>query len=186
MLVYSMGPSADGYVMDRDGAFDWGAPDAEQFRFHVEQTRALGVHLLGRKLYETMQVWETDPSLRGTPDEAEFAEIWCALPKVVFSRTLNRVDGSNARLAEGSVAEEVRLALESTDKPVGIGGPTLAAEAIGLGLVDEFHVFRNPVVVGGGTPYFPAVEGRIELELLETRTFAGRVVFERYSRVRST
>jgi dihydrofolate reductase len=181
MLVYSMGVSVDGFTADRRGEFAWGVPSEEQFRFHLEQTRELGVHFLGRRLYETMLVWETDPSLRETELEAAFADVWSALPKVVFSRTLDSVQG-NARLAEGSVAEEVAAALAATEKDVAIGGPGLAAEAVELGLVDEFHVFRNPVVVGGGTPFLPPVTKDIRLELLETRTFAPRVVYERYRR----
>ncbi|TQJ48715.1 dihydrofolate reductase family protein [Phycicoccus sp. SLBN-51] len=184
MLIYSMGVSVDGFTADRRGEFAWGVPSEEQFRFHLEQTRALGVHLLGRRLYETMQVWETDPSLRETELEAAFADVWVSLPKVVFSRTLDHVEGSNARLAEGSVAEEVAAALGSTDKDVGIGGPGLAAEAVELGLVDELHIFRNPVVVGGGTPFLPPVTEDIGLSLLETRTFAPRVVYERYGSAR--
>jgi dihydrofolate reductase len=183
MLIYSMGVSVDGFTADRRGEFAWGAPSEEQFRFHLEQTRELGVHLLGRKLYETMQVWETDASLRETELEAAFADVWVALPKVVFSRTLDRVEGSNSRLAEGSVADEVARALDATGKDVGIGGPGLAAQAVELGLVDEFHIFRNPVVVGDGTRYLPPVTDDIRLDLLETRTFAPRVVYERYRRV---
>ena len=131
-------------------------PSEEQFRFHVAQTRELGGYLLGRRLYETMLVWETDSSLRENELGAEFADIWCALPKVVFSRTLDSVQG-NARLAEASVAEEAAAALDATDKDVSIGGAGLAAAAIELGLVDELRMFRNPVLVGGGTPFLPPV-----------------------------
>ena len=181
MLIYSMGVSVDGSIADRDGAFAWGAPSEEQFRFHITQTRELGGHLLGRRLYETMLVWETDASLRETEAGAEFADVWCALPKVVFSRTLQGVQG-NARLAEASVAKEVAAALEATDKAVSIGGAGLAAEAVGLGLVDELRMFRYPVVVGGGTPFLPPVTEDIALELVETRTFGSRVLYERYRR----
>jgi dihydrofolate reductase len=138
---------------------------------------------LGRRLYETMLVWETDPSLREDELGAAFADVWCALPKVVFSRTLDSVQG-NARLAEGSVAEEVAAALEATEKDVEIGGAGLAAAAIELGLVDELRMFRYPVVVGGGTPYLPPVTEDIRLDLIETRTFGSRVIYERYQRVR--
>src|SRR5437016_985986 len=183
MLIYSMGVSVDSFIADRKGEFGWTVPSEEQFRFHVVQTRELGVHLLGRRLYENMQVWETDASLRETELGAEFADIWCALPKVVFSRTLERVQG-NARLARASVAEEVTAALEGTDKIVAIGGAGLAAVAIGLGLVDELRMFRNPVVVGGGTPFLPPVTEDIRLDLVETRTFGSRVIYERYGRAR--
>jgi dihydrofolate reductase len=143
----------------------------------------LAVHLCGRKLYETMLVWETDPSLRDGELHAAFADVWCGLPKVVFSRTLDSVEG-NARLAEGSVAEEVAAALGATDEDVEIGGAGLAATAIKLGLVDELRMFRHPIVVGGGTPFLPPVTEDILLELIETRTFGSRVVYERYRRIR--
>jgi dihydrofolate reductase len=112
-----------------------------------------------------------------------FADVWCAIPKVVFSRTLDGVQG-NARLAEASLAQEVAAALEATDKDVEIGGAGLAAQAIELGLVDELRIFRHPVVVGGGTPFLPPVTDDIALELTETRTFGSRVVYERYRRAR--
>ena len=141
------------------------------------------MHLLGRRLYETMLVWETDPSLRDNDATTAFADVWTALPKVVFSRTLDTVQG-NARLARGTLAEEVETALAATDKEVAVGGAALAAAAIELDLVDELHLFRNPVVVGGGTPALPPVTATLRLELVETRTFEPRVVFERYRRVR--
>lgn len=181
MLIFSMSVSVDGFIKDRAGRFDWSVPSEEQFRFHLAQTRELGVQLCGRKLYETMLPWETDPSFRDTEDEAAFADVWSALPKVVFSRTLDRVEG-NARLAEGSLANEVAAALDSTDKDVGIGGAGLASAAVELGLVDELHMFRNPVVVGGGTPFLPPVSDIVELSLIETRTFSSRVIYERYGR----
>ena len=129
-----------------------------------------------------MLVWETDPSLRTDELRTEFADVWCALPKVVFSRTLSSVQG-NARLAEGSVAEEVASALGATDKDVSIGGAGLAADAIELGLVDELRMFRYPVAIGGGTPFLPPVTENVPLDLIETRTFGSRVIFERYGRV---
>jgi dihydrofolate reductase len=178
-----MGVSADGFIADREGNFRWTAPDEELFRFHLARVRELGCHLCGRKLYETMLVWETDPSLRETELDAEFADVWCALPKVVFSRTLESVEG-NARLAEGSVVEEVAAALAATDKDVEIGGAGLAGAAIELGLVDELRIFRHPIVVGGGTPFLPPTSEHIRLELIETRTFGSRVDYERYRRVR--
>ena len=183
MLIYSMSVSVDGFIADREGAFGWSVPSEELFRFHTAEVGKLGGCLLGRRLYETMLVWETDPSLREDELGAAFADVWCALPKVVFSRTLDSVQG-NARLAEGSVAEEVAAALEATEKDVEIGGAGLAAAAIELGLVDELRMFRYPVVVGGGTPYLPPVTEDIRLDLIETRTFNSRVIYERYQRVR--
>ncbi|WP_035839185.1 dihydrofolate reductase family protein [Kitasatospora azatica] len=181
MLIYSMGVSLDGYITDRSGRFGWTVPSEEQFRFHVEQTRELGGFLCGRKLYETMLPWETDPSMRENELWAQFADLWSALPKIVFSRTLDRVQG-HARLAEASVSEEAAAALAETDKEVAIGGAGLAAAAIELGLVDELRMFRHPIVVGGGTPFLPSVTEDIRLDLVETRTFGSRVVYERYRR----
>jgi len=183
MLIYSMGVSVDGFIADREGAFGWTVPSEEQFRFHLAQTRELGGYLLGRRLYETMLVWETDPSMRDNELRAAFADVWCALPKVVFSRTLDSVQG-NARLAEASVAEEAAAALDATDKDVSIGGAGLAAAAIELGLIDELRMFCNRVVVGGGTPFLPPVTEDVRLDLVETRTFGSRVIYERYRRAR--
>jgi dihydrofolate reductase len=195
MLIYSMNVSVDGFIANREGAFGWTVPNEEQFRFHTAQVRELGGYLLGRRLYETMLVWETDPSMRDNelgdprapvPAEAAatFADVWYAIPKVVFSRTLDSVQG-NARLAEASLAEEAAAALDATDKDVSIGGAGLAAAAIELGLVDELRMFRNPVVVGGGTPFLPPVTEHVPLDLIETRTFDSRVIYERYGRVRA-
>ncbi len=183
MLIYSMGVSVDGFIADREGAFGWSAPSEELFRFHLALVRELGGYLCGRRLYETMLVWETDPSMRDSELDAAFADAWCAIPKVVFSRTLDSVQG-NARLAEASLAEEIAAALDATDKAVSIGGAGLAAAAIDLGLVDELRMFRYPVVVGGGTPFLPPVTDDIAFDLLETRTFGSRVIFERYRRAR--
>jgi dihydrofolate reductase len=176
-----MSVSVDGFVTDREGAFGWTAPSEEQFRFHVAQVSALGGYLCGRRLYETMLVWETDPSMRDNELRAAFADVWRAIPKVVFSRTLDSVQG-NARLADASVAEEIAAAIGTTDKDVSIGGAGLAAQAIQLGLVDELRIFRYPIVLGGGTPYLPPVTDDIALDLIETRMVGSRVIYERYGR----
>ncbi|MEO6884858.1 MAG: dihydrofolate reductase family protein [Jatrophihabitantaceae bacterium] len=181
MLILSMSVSVDGFISDRTGLFGWSVPSEEQFRFHLEQTRELGAHLCGRKLYETMLPWETEPSMRDSELGAAFADAWSAIPKVVFSHTLVTVEG-NARLAQASVAEEVAAALDASDKDVAIGGAGLAAAAIELGLVDEMRMFRNPIVVGAGTRFLPPVIEAIELDLIETRTFGSRVIYERYQR----
>jgi dihydrofolate reductase len=183
MLIFSMSVSVDGFINDREGGFNWTPPSDEQFAFHLAQVGELGGYLLGRRLYEAMLVWETDPSMRVDEARSAFADVWCALPKIVFSRTLDSVQG-NARLAEASVAEEVTAALDATDKDVAIGGAGLAAEAFELGLVDELRMFRFPVVVGGGTPFLPPVTETVPLDLIETRTFGSRVIFERYGRAR--
>jgi dihydrofolate reductase len=181
MLIYSMSVSVDGFIADREGGFDWTIPSDELFRFHLGSVGELGGFLLGRRLYETMLVWETDPSLRHDDDSTAFAEVWSAIPKIVFSRTLDGVQG-NARLAEGSVAEEIAAARDATGRDVGIGGAGLAATAIGLGLVDELRLFRYPILVGGGTPFLPPVTEHVPMDLIETRTFGSRVVYERYRR----
>jgi dihydrofolate reductase len=178
-----MGVSLDGFIAGPGGEIDWSAPDEELHRFHNEQTRVLGVHLCGRRLYEEMLYWETadqDPSAAGPV--LEFARIWQQLPKIVFSSTLAHVEG-NARLAEGGVAEEIARLRDQPGKDLAVGGAGLAAACIELGLVDEYRLFVSPVVLGAGTPYFPALEERVESELLETRTFGSRVVYLRYRRV---
>src|SRR3954453_227246 len=141
MLIYSMGVSVDGFIADREGTFGWTVPDEEQFRFHTTQVRELGGYLCGRRLYETMLPWETDPSMRDDELGAAFADVWCALPKVVFSRTLDSVEG-NARLAEASVAEEAAAARAATDKDVSIGGAGLAAAGGGAAPGGGRRAFR--------------------------------------------
>lgn len=178
-----MSASIDGFIADREGGFAWSPPDEEQFRFHLAEVSGLGAYLLGRRLYETMLVWETDPLPRDDEAGAEFADAWRALPKVVFSRTLGSVEG-NARLAEAPLADEVAVALAATGKPVSIGGAGLAGAAVELDLVDELHIFRYPVVVGGGTPYLPPVTEDLTWDLIESRIFASRVIYECYGRSR--
>jgi dihydrofolate reductase len=136
VLIYSMSVSVDGFIADREGGLGWTAPTEELFSFHIPQVRELGGYLCGRRLYQTMLVWETDPSLRDNDARAAFAHVWCAIPKVVSSRTLDSVEG-NARLAEASVAEEGAAACEATDNDVSIGGAGPAAAAIELGLLDR-------------------------------------------------
>ena len=182
-LIYSMSVTLDGCIAGRAGEIDWSGPDLELHQFHNDRVRDLGVHLLGRRLYETMTYWDTadqDPSLG--PVELAFARIWQALPKVVFSNTLKEVTG-NARLAEAGVGEEVARLKQQQDRDLAVGGATLAADCARLGLIDEYQVFVSPVILGGGTPYLPPLKERIELELRETRTFASRNFYLRYGRV---
>ena len=179
-VTYSMGVSLDGYITGPDGDLGWGVPDDEVFRFVTDEIRGVGVHLLGRRLYETMLYWETadqDPSL----DDAmlEWAALWKALPKVVFSTTLSTVQG-NARLASGGLAEEIeRLRAEPGDGDIAIGGANLAAQVAALGLIDEYRARISPVLLGGGLPFFPQPGHRVDLELVENRTFSSRVVYLR-------
>jgi dihydrofolate reductase len=179
-LIYSMGVSLDGFIAGPDGEIDWSAPDEELHRFHNQQTRELGAHLCGRRLYEVMTYWETaDENPSAAEYELEFARIWKNLPKIVFSTTLEQVEG-NARLVRGGVAEEVAKLKEQPGKDLAVGGAGLASTLIKLGLVDEYRLFLSPVVLGGGTPYFPGLDERINLELVETQTFGSRVVYARY------
>jgi dihydrofolate reductase len=184
-VTYSMNVSLDGYIVGPDGSFDWSAPDEDVFRFWIDEIRGVGVHLLGRRLYETMLYWETAEQEASLDDaEREWASLWNPLPKVVFSTTLSEVRG-NARLASGSVAEEIeRLRAEPGEGDIAIGGATLAAEAAASGLIDEYQLIVYPVLVGGGTPYFPRDDRRVDLELVETRTFSSRFVHLRYRVVR--
>jgi dihydrofolate reductase len=185
LVTYSLGVSLDGYIVGPDGTFNWTAPDEEFFQFATDQVHELGVHLLGRRLYESMLYWETadqDPSLDDT--WREFAAAWKAVPRVVFSRTLAAVEG-NARLASGGLDDEIaRLRAEPGPGNIAIGGATLAAEAAALGLIDEYRPKVYPVFVGGGIPYFPRREQRVNLDLAETRTFRSGVVYLRYRVVR--
>ena len=180
-VTYSMGVSLDGYIVGPDGTFDWGPPDTEVFRFWIDEIRGVGVHLLGRRLYETMLYWETADRDRSLDDaEREWAGLWKPLPKVVFSNTLSSVEGT-ARLASGGVAEEIeRLRAEPGAGEIAIGGATLAAEAAALDLIDEYRAMVYPVLVGGGIPFFARRERRVDLELVETRTFSSKVVYLRY------
>jgi dihydrofolate reductase len=179
-LIYSMGVSLDGFIAGPGGELDWSAPDEELHRFHNQQTREVGVVLLGRRLYEEMLFWETaDERPSAAEYELEFARIWKATPKVVFSRTLRAVEGNATLVSEGA-AEEVARLKEQPGKDLAVGGAGLASTLIDL--IDEYRLFISPVVLGSGTPYFPALDERIGLGLVETRTFGSRVVYVRYAR----
>jgi dihydrofolate reductase len=180
-VTYSMGVSLDGYIVGPDGRFDWTEPDPEVFRFWIDEIRGVDVHLMGRRLYETMLYWETADQDQALDDaQLEWAALWNPLPKVVFSTTLSALQG-NARLASGGLAEEIeRLRAEPGEGEIAIGGATLAAEAAALGLIDEYRAMVHPVMVGGGTSYFPQDERRVDLELVETRPFNSKVVYLRY------
>lgn len=176
-----MGASVDGYIVGADGRFEWSAPDDEVFRAHIEEIRDVGVHLMGRRLYETMLYWETAEQDASLDDaEREWTALWKPLPKMVFSTSLSSVQG-NARLAVGDLEEEIeRLRAEPGAGDIAIGGATLAVQACALGLIDEYRVWIHPVLVGGGIPFFPQHERQVELELVESRTFRSKVVRLRY------
>ncbi|WP_405588070.1 dihydrofolate reductase family protein [Streptomyces sp. NBC_01092] len=184
-VTYSMNVSLDGYIVGPDGSFDWSAPDEDVFRFWIDAIRELGVYLMGRRLYETMLYWETaaqDPSLDDS--QLKWIALWNPLPKVVFSTSLSAVEG-NARLASGGLVEEIeRLRAEPGEGDIAIGGATLAAQASAAGLIDEYRAIVYPVLVGGGIPFFPRHERRVDLELVETRTFNSKFVYLRHRVVR--
>jgi len=174
-LIYSFGVSLDGFIAGPGGDIDWSAPDEELHRFHNQRQRETGADLYGRRLYEAMRYWETADEQPSAPDyELEFARFWKETPKIVFSRTLEKVEG-NARLVRDNVAEEVARLKDEPGDDLAVGGAGLASTLIKLGLVDEYRLFVSPV--------FPALDERIDLELVETRTFGSRVVYVRYRRV---
>jgi dihydrofolate reductase len=175
-LIYSMSVSLDGYIKGPDGRFDWSMPTVEEHKVHNQRVRELSAHLSGRRLYETMLFWNTPEAISSEdPVMREFAEIWQALPKIVFSRTLTSVEGRNTRLATRDVEAE----LAELDGDVEVGGADLAAECARRGLIDEYRPFIKPVVIGGGTPYYAAPA---DLRLLESRTFGDGTVYLRLAR----
>jgi dihydrofolate reductase len=182
-VIYSMGVSLDGFIAGPDGEIAVPAPGEELHRFHNRQARELGVHLLGRRLYEVLSYWddfaEKNPS--APEHELEFARIWEEMPKIVFSRTLDRV-GSNARLAGGDVAEEVARLKEEPGGDIAVGGAGLASSLMELDLIDEYGLVFHPVVAGGGTAYFSPLGRGIDLRLVETQTFGNGVAYLRYRR----
>jgi dihydrofolate reductase len=183
-VIYSMNVSLDGFIAGPDGDIGWSDPDAEKMRFHIEETRDIAAYLCGRRLYEDMLVWETAEQTMSDEADLEFARIWRPIPKMVFSRTLDTVTG-NARLTADDVATEVaRVRDQCGEGVVCIGGAHLAAAAIAEDLIDEYRQFVNPVVLGGGTPYFPPLAKRLELRLIESRTFDTGAVYLRYQRTR--
>ena len=180
-LVYGAIASLDGYVRDADGSFAWAEPDEEVHAFVNERERAVGTYLYGRGMYETMAGWETDPALaEASPVMAEYANVWRAADKIVYSTTLDAVTTGRTRLERAFDADAVARLKEKAPADLAVAGPTLAAEALGAGLVDELHLYVVPIVVGGGLPALP--DGlRLDLELLEEHRFAGGVVFLRYA-----
>jgi dihydrofolate reductase len=179
-LIYSMGVSLDGYIADPAGGIDWSAPDEELHRFHNDQMRDVDVHLCGRRLYETMVYWETadqDPHL--SEHELEFARIWQGIRKVVLSSTLDSVTG-NATLLRSGLTEVLARLKQQPGRDLAVGGAALASTLVEQRLIDDYRLFVSPVVLGGGTPYFPSLESALDLELEETRVFGSRVVYLRY------
>ena len=181
-LIYAAITSLDGYVADADGNFDWCAPDEEVHAFVNDLERPIGTYLYGRRMYETMVYWETALSVPDQPAVMrDFAELWQAADKIVYSRTLHAVAAARTRLEPAFDPEAVRELKASAARDISIGGPEIAAQALRAGLVDECHLFLAPIVIGGGNQALP--DGlRLELELLHTRRFDGGVVHLHYRR----
>jgi dihydrofolate reductase len=179
-LIYLMNVSLDGFIEGPNRELDWTRVDEELHRFFNDQQSDMDTLLYGRRLYEVMTYWETaeaDPSI---PDyERKFARIWKNSAKIVFSKTLEQVQG-NARLVRGGIAEEITKLKQQPGKDLEVGGPNLASTVIQLGLIDEYRLVVHPVVLGSGTPFFPALSDKINLRLVETRTFDSGVVYLRY------
>jgi len=176
-LIYSLSASLDGFMEDEQGNFDWGAPDDEVHSFINDQLRPVGTYLFGRRMYETMAVWDTmedeHPAMR------EFAEIWRSADKIIYSRTLDAVTTERTRLEREFDPDAILRLKESAERDIEVGGPSLAVDAFRAGIVDEVRLFVVPVVVGGGKPALPRGV-RLDLELLEERRFAGGTVYLRY------
>jgi dihydrofolate reductase len=179
-LIYSAITSLDGYVADEDGNFDWAAPDEEVHTFANDLARSVGTYLYGRRIYQVMDVWETDHTLADqSPVMRDFAQIWQAADKIVYSKTLETVSTTRTRIERDFDPEAVRQMKARAGRDISVGGPELAAHAIKAGLVDQWHLFVTPIVVGGGKRSLPD-DVRVKLELLDERRFEGGVVHLHY------
>jgi dihydrofolate reductase len=179
-LIYAAITSLDGYVADADGSFDWAEPDEEVHSFVNDLQRPVGTYLYGRRLYQTMVYWETAHTLADQPSFIkDFTEIWQAADKVVYSKTLKTVSSAKTRIERDFDPEAVRRIKMSAERDITVGGADLAAQAIRARLVDEYHLFVTPIVVGGGTPFLPD-NARVELDLRDERRFANGVVYLHY------
>jgi dihydrofolate reductase len=178
-LVYSAIASLDGYMADEDGNFDWAVPDEEVHAFVNDLVRPIGTYLYGRRMYETMVYWETAHTAADHPVEKDFAEIWQAAEKVVYSTTLETVSSARTRIERAFEPDAIRGMKASAERDISVGGPDLAAQAFGAGLVDECQLFLAPIVVGGGKPALPK-DVRAKLELVDERSFGNGMVYLRY------
>ncbi|MGH2597874.1 MAG: dihydrofolate reductase family protein [Dehalococcoidia bacterium] len=176
-LIYTAIASLDGYIADDKGNFDWAVPSDEVHTFINNLERPVGTYLYGRRMYETMAGWETDPTLaEQSPVMRDFAEIWQTADKIVYSRTLATVSTARTRIERHFDPDAVRHLKASVGRDLAVGGPDLAAQAIRAGLVDEWHLFVTPIVVGSGTPSLPT-DVRVQLDLLDERRFGSGMVY---------
>jgi dihydrofolate reductase len=179
-LIYAAISSVDGYVADTEGNFDWSAPDEEVHRFVNELERPIGTHLYGRRMYEVMRYWETAPTGDGEPSaQQEYAKIWQAADKIVYSRSLKQASSARTSIEREFDPEAIQQLKATAARDISVSGPTLAARALKLGLIDECHLFLSPIVVGGGNPALPD-NVRLGLELLDERRFSNGVVHLHY------
>lgn len=179
-LIYSAISSLDGYTEDRDGNFDWAMPDEEVHRFINDLERTIGTYLIGRRMYETMMVWETDPGFaEDSPITKDFAQIWQAADKIVYSRTLAAAATHKTKIERNFNPEVIKQLKKTAQHAISIGGPELAAQAFQSGLIDECHLFLTPIIVGGGKPALPD-KVRLELELLDERRFGNGMIYLHY------
>jgi dihydrofolate reductase len=178
-LIYSSITSLDGYVADAEGKFEWGAPGEEVHQFVNDRERPIGTYLYGRRMYEVMSVWERPEEFADNATTRDYAEIWQAAEKVVYSRTLEAPSSARTRIERDFDPEAVRALKESSGSDLSVGGPGLAAEALRAGLVDEIQLFLVPIVIGGGNPSLP--DGfRAPLKLLDERRFESGFAYLRY------
>jgi dihydrofolate reductase len=177
-LIYSGIMSLDGYIADKDGTFDWSAPDPEVHAFVNDLERPIGTYLYGRRMYEVMSPWETGPN--EPPYVRDYTEIWRSADKIVYSKSLQSVSSARTRLERRFDPESIHSLKATSERDLSIGGAELAGHAIRAGLVDDYHLFLTPIVVGGGTPYLPAGV-RLSLELLDEHVFDNGVVHLHYA-----
>ena len=179
-LIYTAITSLDGYIEDAEGSFDWSAPDEEVHKFVNHLERPIGTYLYGRRMYEVMVYWETAHTLAEQPPFIlDYTQVWQAADKVVYSKTLERVSSARTRIERSFDPEAVRQMKTSAGRDISVGGPDLAAQAIKAGLVDEYHLFLTPIIVGGGKHYLPN-DVQLKLELLDERRFGSGVVHLHY------
>ena len=179
-VIYSMFVSLDGFIAGPNKELDWHIIDEELHRFVNDQERAIGTYLYGRRMYEVMSYWQTADTNPSSPAHViEYARIWQSIPKIVFSKTLKQV-GPNAKLVEDNIAEEIAKLKEQPGKDMALGGAGIASTFMRLGLIDEYGLYVHPVIIGDGTPMFPALDNKINLRLIETRKFGSGVVLLRY------